>query len=499
MDSLHNFISSLCTKFNFIPFLHNADQAQPRNSAVDESDSLLLKLKNRFNYAGASCSARIVSSNAGSQSASALLNTSKDVYLRNLCATPAKFVVIELCEEVKIDSIVLANYELFSSTFKSFKAFGAAKNGKAWRFLAKGQMKPGKFLHSDQAFSINEIMKSTSTDNNNNNNNDNENIPNIVTDSNQFFKYLKIEFDDQHHGNEHFCPVSSVRVYGKTMLDEFEEEVNTKQNQQADETNSSLPIIFQGGLEQILATSRDPQLKTLIHQMTRLSAKISHIQKQISFFTHPLHHASCHPKLEGELVRLQSTYTALESRCFAAINSEHSRSHGGNVFKAINERLKTLEQQIIAPVTSGGSFKFFNSVLKQTAPSQLFLEDSNHAGIASFENLADLITEISGLKHSLKRVNSAILGLFAMNVSFILVLLVLFIRRRRSKNNNNNNNNRNSSRSPELLRRPLSELKSPSVSSGSLQLQHSRNNSTSSMPSGILLSDDEVLLFDGLK
>lgn len=38
-----------------------------------------------------------------------------------------KWVVIELCEEIGIDTIQIANFEFFSSTFKNFKVFGSNK------------------------------------------------------------------------------------------------------------------------------------------------------------------------------------------------------------------------------------------------------------------------------------------------------------------------------------------------------------------------------------
>lgn len=34
------------------------------------------------------------------------------------CDAPEKFVVIELCEEILVDTVVLANYEFFSSMFE---------------------------------------------------------------------------------------------------------------------------------------------------------------------------------------------------------------------------------------------------------------------------------------------------------------------------------------------------------------------------------------------
>lgn len=96
-------------------------------------------LKDRFNYASFSCAALILSTSKGFQHASALLNDGKDQYMLTLCEAAApqdpsllslppllsssassKYVNIELCADIKIDTLVVANYEFFSSTFRHF-------------------------------------------------------------------------------------------------------------------------------------------------------------------------------------------------------------------------------------------------------------------------------------------------------------------------------------------------------------------------------------------
>lgn len=40
------------------------------------------------------------------------------------CAEKEKYVIVELCDEIQIDNIVLANLEFFSSMFKMFRVSG---------------------------------------------------------------------------------------------------------------------------------------------------------------------------------------------------------------------------------------------------------------------------------------------------------------------------------------------------------------------------------------
>ena len=183
---------------------HKDTKTSNIRKGVTISDEKLLKsFKDRFNYASSTCSARILSNNPETLSASAVLSANKDAYLRNSCSLKNKFLVVELCEEVKVDGIVLGNYELFSSTFKGFKVHAAIKSADSsqqiiWKLLLTAQMTAdSKYLHSDQAFPI---------------------------ESSLFFKYLRIEFDDEYYGHEELCPLSTLKVYGKNMIDEFVEE-----------------------------------------------------------------------------------------------------------------------------------------------------------------------------------------------------------------------------------------------------------------------------------
>lgn len=85
----------------------------------DELDPLV-NLKDRTNYALFDCSAKVHRSSPQSKGASSILVEKKDRYMLTPCAANSKFVELELCEEIRIDTIVLANFEFFSSMFKHF-------------------------------------------------------------------------------------------------------------------------------------------------------------------------------------------------------------------------------------------------------------------------------------------------------------------------------------------------------------------------------------------
>lgn len=78
-------------------------------------------LTDRFNYASLDCSARIRSSHSSARSPSSLLSSKKDKYMLSPCSAQPNYVVVELCDDIRIDTVQLANFEYFSGVFRDFK------------------------------------------------------------------------------------------------------------------------------------------------------------------------------------------------------------------------------------------------------------------------------------------------------------------------------------------------------------------------------------------
>ncbi|KAJ7505864.1 hypothetical protein B0H11DRAFT_360704 [Mycena galericulata] len=78
-------------------------------------------LTDRFNYASLDCSARVHTSHRAAKSPAAILSSKRDRYMLSPCRDPeAQFIVVELCEDIRIDTVQLANFEFFSGVFKEF-------------------------------------------------------------------------------------------------------------------------------------------------------------------------------------------------------------------------------------------------------------------------------------------------------------------------------------------------------------------------------------------
>ncbi|KAK9355463.1 UNC-like C-terminal-domain-containing protein [Lipomyces doorenjongii] len=173
--------------------------AEPEKSPLSEEARGRLKdagktSRERSNYASTACAAGILKTNPEMRGASAILFENKDTYMLNPCSVSNKFVIIELCEDIQIDTVVLANYEFFSSMVRKFRVSVSIR----YPVKASGWTVVGEF----EARNVREIQ------------------PFLVRNSLIWARFLRIEFLS-HWGQEFYCPLSLVRVHGTTMMEEY--------------------------------------------------------------------------------------------------------------------------------------------------------------------------------------------------------------------------------------------------------------------------------------
>lgn len=168
--------------------------------------------KERSNYASFDCGANIMKTNPEASSPLAILGKNKDAYMLNECSAQNKFVILELCDDIAIDTIVVANFEFFSSIFRTFKVSVSDKypvKTDKWKTLGIFEARNSREV---QAF--------------------------LVENSVIWARYLRIEFLT-HYGSEYYCPLSLVRVHGTTMLEEYKHDIESLQNEDDDD-----PVLF---------------------------------------------------------------------------------------------------------------------------------------------------------------------------------------------------------------------------------------------------------------
>ncbi|KZM19383.1 uncharacterized protein EKO05_0002965 [Ascochyta rabiei] len=150
--------------------------------------------KERFNYASFDCAATVLKTNKKAKGSSAVLSEHKDSYMLNECSVNNKFLIIELCDDILIDTVVLANYEFFSSMFRHFRVSVSDRypvKMERWRTLATFEARNSRDIQ-----------------------------PFLITEPQIWARYLRIEFLT-HYGNEFYCPLSLLRVHGTTMMEQF--------------------------------------------------------------------------------------------------------------------------------------------------------------------------------------------------------------------------------------------------------------------------------------
>ncbi|KAF9694815.1 hypothetical protein EKO04_006993 [Ascochyta lentis] len=150
--------------------------------------------KERFNYASFDCAATVLKTNKKAKGSSAVLSEHKDSYMLNECSVNNKFVIVELCDDILVDTVVLANYEFFSSMFRHFRVSVSDRypvKMERWRTLATFEARNSRDIQ-----------------------------PFLITEPQIWARYLRIEFLT-HYGNEFYCPLSLLRVHGTTMMEQF--------------------------------------------------------------------------------------------------------------------------------------------------------------------------------------------------------------------------------------------------------------------------------------
>ena len=151
----------------------------------------------RYNFVAAECGAKVLATNAEAVNAGAVLSEDRDRYMLNPCDAPHKFVVLEMCDTVLVDTIVLGNLELFSSSPRRVRvALSASYPTDAWKPILDVEAADRRAL---QTFAVPEPAP--------------------------WARYIRIDLDS-YHGAKFYCPLTVVRVHGATMMQDYQEDLH---------------------------------------------------------------------------------------------------------------------------------------------------------------------------------------------------------------------------------------------------------------------------------
>ena len=147
-----------------------------------------------MNFASIGAGAVVLESSAAAKGYSNLLHDDKDKYGISPCSEKM-WVVIGLSEDIMVHTVVVANWEKYSSFLRDFQIMGSSSYPVSeWLDLGSYIAEPKL---GEQTFEIT---------------------------TRSWARYLKFRFLT-HFGDEFYCTLSQIRVHGSTILENFKQEV----------------------------------------------------------------------------------------------------------------------------------------------------------------------------------------------------------------------------------------------------------------------------------
>ncbi|KAI1433960.1 UNC-like C-terminal-domain-containing protein [Xylaria sp. CBS 124048] len=150
--------------------------------------------KERFSYSSFDAGATVKKTSSGAKNPTAILMENKDSYMLLECGMKNKFFIVELSDVILVDTVVIANFEFFSSMVRQFRVSISD------RYPVK--LDKWKVLGTFEARNSRDLQ------------------PFLVENPQDWARYLRVEILS-HYGNEYYCPVSLLRVHGLRMLDSW--------------------------------------------------------------------------------------------------------------------------------------------------------------------------------------------------------------------------------------------------------------------------------------
>jgi len=139
------------------------------------------------NFASVECGAKLIKSSPSLKHPQHLINKNQDEYMLMEC-NDQNFFIIELCETIKVMRFELDNFELYSGAARNFTVRAVDKysnNLKDWNVI-------GNFEASSDKMGVQNFFD---------------------FELKLFGKFVRVDINS-YHGSEHFCTMTSFRVFG---------------------------------------------------------------------------------------------------------------------------------------------------------------------------------------------------------------------------------------------------------------------------------------------
>ncbi|KAI7772186.1 hypothetical protein LZL87_009349 [Fusarium oxysporum] len=172
--------------------------------------------KERFSYSSFDAGATILKTSPGARNAKAILVENKDSYLLFECSAKEKWFIVELSDDVLIDTVVLANFEFFSSMIQTFTVSVSDRypvKRDEWKQIGVFQAENSRAIQ-----------------------------PFLIENAQIFSKYVRIDYLS-HYGKQYYCPVSLLRIHGSRFFAAWNEgrDEDANEAEEAEVTPQALP------------------------------------------------------------------------------------------------------------------------------------------------------------------------------------------------------------------------------------------------------------------
>jgi hypothetical protein len=262
--------------------------------------------KERFSYSSFDAGATILKTSPGAKNARAILVENKDTYMLLECDAASKYVIVELSDDISVDTVVLANFEFFSSMVRHFRVSVSD------RYPVK--MDKWRELGTFEARNSRDIQ------------------PFLVKNPQIWAKYVRIEFLT-HFGNEYYCPISLLRIHGSRMLDSWKDSEGGRDEDSSIDGDESGKI--EAHLEETQVSNTAASKEAHADLMTSTTTSSSNGSYAFEMFT------ALAPTCPASSTRADSLVHHSES---ATINMRTLEEHSTDAVDASNTRHASLEQ-----------------------------------------------------------------------------------------------------------------------------------------------------------
>ncbi|WRT66522.1 uncharacterized protein IL334_003481 [Kwoniella shivajii] len=161
---------------------------------------------NRYNYASPDCSARIHSSSSLTQHASSLLHKSRDRYMLTPCKAKEHWVVVELCDEIRIEAVEIAVWEFFSGVVREVRVSVGGEDDEEFEDDPADDVSGRSVKWKEVGSFVGRNVRGVQT----------FSLPQATS----FHRFVRLDFPS-FYGSEYYCPVSQLKVYGMNQMEAF--------------------------------------------------------------------------------------------------------------------------------------------------------------------------------------------------------------------------------------------------------------------------------------